>query len=48
MVIIIFILLQYPIDHRFAYASDILLLNDPNLQGLKQKNLPKRKASFYL
>jgi len=40
MVIIIFILLQYPIDHQFGYLADILLLNYTNLQGLKQKNLP--------
>jgi len=40
MVIIIFILLQYPIDHRFAHLPVIQSFNNTNLQGLKQKNLP--------
>jgi len=39
-VIIIFILLQYPIDHQFTYLTVLQLISLANLQGLKQKNLP--------
>jgi len=35
MVIIIFILLQYPIDPQFRYTSDKQFFSNTNLQGLK-------------
>lgn len=37
MRIIIFFILQYPIDRQFIYLSDLLLINKTNLQGLTKK-----------